>query len=126
MVKLKNKTERMNLRNKVIALSAGANAAMLTMVSTAFAENPFAQFGGAMGTMLGHLESTLKGLVVPIATVALIFCFIMMLVSQNQKKVESYRGWCITILICIVAIYAIPFLISVATTIGQSFAPTTP
>lgn len=72
-------------------------------------------------SILTELSAALKSIVVPVATVVLIFCFIMMMISQSQKKVEMYRTWCITIFICIVAIYAVPFIISLGTLIGSQF-----
>lgn len=74
-----------------------------------------------ISTILNDLSSALQSIVVPIATVALVFCFIMMMISQSQKKVETYRAWCITIFICIVAIFAVPFIINLAQSIGQTF-----
>ena len=79
---------------------------------------------GASGTItniLNELSAALKSIVVTVATVVLIFCFIMMMISQSQKKVEMYRTWCITIFICIVAIYAVPFIINLGTLIGSQF-----
>ena len=73
-------------------------------------------------TILTDLGTALKNIVTPIATVALIFCFIMMLLSQSQKKVETYRSWCITIFICIVAIWAVNPIIELAKTVGSAFA----
>ena len=107
---------------KIAAVSAGASALMLSVVP-AFADD-LGVWSGAATTITGiltSLEAALKTTVVPIAGVALLVCFIMMLISQNQKKVESYRSWMINIVIGIVAIYAIPFIIELAIIIGQTF-----
>lgn len=110
-----------SVRNKALGVTAGLNAMLLTAMMT------YAQYGvwnnatTTISNILTSLESALKSIVVPIAGCALIFCFIMMLVSQNQKKVETYRAWCVTIVICIVAIYAVPFIISLASNIGSQF-----
>ena len=109
-------------RTKIAAVSAGTGALMLSVVP-AFADD-LGVWQGATTTIKGiltSLEAALKTIVVPIAGVALIFCFIMMLISQSQKKVESYRSWVITIVVSIVAIYAIPFIIELATLIGKTF-----
>ena len=45
----------------------------------------------------------------------------MMLVSQNQKKVEAYRGWAITFFVCVVGIFAVDFGIKLAATVGKEF-----
>lgn len=104
---------------KGAAVATGIYAAGMTSV-LAYAGT----WDGASTTIsniLTELSTALKSIVVPIATVVLIFCFIMMMISQSQKKVETYRAWCITIFICIVAIYAVPFMITLAQTIGQQF-----
>lgn len=106
--------------SKIAGVATGVNAMWMSMVM-AMATNPWTSATTTLTNILSTLETALKSIVTPIAGVALIFCFIMMLVSQNQKKVESYRSWCITIVICIVAIYAVPFIINLATSIGQAF-----
>lgn len=116
-----NTLKKAGLRNKVAGAIAGLNAAWMMTVVAMADMGPWTAANGALTNILTQLEAALKSIVVPIAGVALIFCFIMMLVSQNQKKVESYRSWCITIVICIVAIYAVPFIIKIAQQVGQSF-----
>ena len=105
--------------HKGAAVATGAYAmAMTTVMAHA------GVWDGASSTIsniLTELSAALKSIVIPIATVALIFCFIMMMISQSQKKVETYRAWCITIFICIVAIFAVPFFIGLAQTIGEQF-----
>lgn len=119
MSTIKNKVS--NIRNKTLGVAAGLNAVMLTATMT------YAQYGvwsnatSVVGNILVSLEAALKSIVVPIAGVALIFCFVLMLVSQSQKKVEAYRSWVVTIVICIVAIFAVPFIIGLASNIGQQF-----
>lgn len=117
VVKTKN-----NVGMKLAAFSTAVGSMMFSIVP-AFAEN-LGVWQGAATTISGiltTLESALKSIVVPIAGVAFLFSLVMMLISQNQKKVESYRAWCITIFVCIVAIYAIPFIIKLAQTIGGTF-----
>ena len=114
----------LDVRNKVAGLMTGVNAALLSTMAMAYADEGYGVWNGVTNTLtnvLGTLESALKSIVVPIAGVALIFCFIMMMISQSQKKVESYRTWCVTIIICIVAIYAVPFIINLASSIGTQF-----
>lgn len=112
------------MKNKLKSLvSKGCAMAMVAAgsMTTALATNPWSSATSKISSLVGNLETALKSIVVPIAGCALVLCFIMMLVSQNQKKVEQYRTWVITIIICIVAIYAVPFIINLAQQIGQSF-----
>lgn len=115
------KSKVSSIRNKALGVAAGLNAVMLTATMAYANYGVWSNATNVVGNILVSLEAALKSIVVPIAGVALIFCFILMLVSQNQKKVESYRSWCVTILICIVAIFAVPFIIGLASNIGQQF-----
>ncbi len=109
-----------SMRNKVAGAIFGAQALVATAMMTFATTNPWGSAQEAVNGVFSSLESTLYAIVAPIAGCALIFCLIMMMVSQNQKKVETYRAWCITIVIAIVAIFAVPFIIKLATDIGNS------
>lgn len=112
-----------NARMKLAGLAAGATSLWQSAIlayATTTGDNPFAPAESKITSIFVSLRTTLTNVVGPIAGCALVFCFIMMLVSQNQKKVEAYRGWAITIFVCIVAIYAVDFIVSLATGIGQS------
>lgn len=120
-----NCAEPKNTETKCHILSAVigfASAAVLT-INTAFASgfgvwNNSAQI---IGNLLTTLEGALKSIVTPVATVCLLIAFLIMMFSRNQKHVEAAKTWAITIGICIIAIYAIPFIISLAQSIGNSF-----
>lgn len=109
------------IRNKAVGVMAGMNALILTTMMSYANHGVWSNVTSTMSNIFTTLESALKSIVVPIAGCALVFCFIMMLVSQSQKKVETYRAWVVTIFISIVAIYAVPFLINLASTIGSQF-----
>lgn len=112
----------LGIRNKLMRLSAMATVAMMNFVP-AYATGA-GVFDGATSqikNIVNQLITALKTVAVPIATAALLFCIIMMLISQNQKKVESYRSWAITIFIGIIAIFAVDFIISLAETVGSGF-----
>lgn len=122
MERLKVRNPDSNIKNKVMGAVAGMNAMLMTtMLAHATTENPWANVTTTIIAIFTTLEVALKSIVVPIAGCALVACFIMMLVSQNQKKVEAYRSWFITIVICIIAIYAVPFIIGLAQNIGEQF-----
>ncbi len=111
-------------RNRAVGLMAGLNTALTVGIVSALAAPDYGEWAGAVTTFTGlltTLEAALKAIVVPIATVALIACFILMMISQTQKKVDAYRTWCITIFSCIIAIYAVPFIIRLATSLGSQF-----
>lgn len=107
-------------RNKMAGVAAGAST-MLMGMATAYAANPFGNAETTTKNLFTNLQTALTNVVVPIAACALIFCLIMMLVSQNQKKVEAYRGWAITIFVCVVGIFAVDFVIKLAETVGKAF-----
>lgn len=107
--------------NRFMGAVAGMNAIVATAMMTYANYGVWNNATTVISNILGTLEGSLKSIVVPIAGCALVACFIMMLISQNQKKVEAYRGWCITIVICIIGIYAIPFITNLAKSIGQQF-----
>ena len=108
------------LRAKIGGVS-GAMGALAATASVALAANPFTNAETTIKTLFTNLQAALTNIVVPIAACAFIFCLIMMLVSQNQKKVETYRSWLITIFVCVIGIFAVSFVITLAQTIGNSF-----
>ena len=112
----------MNIRkNKLVGLVSGASTvAMMTMV-TAFAANPWAGATASITNVLNTLFTALQGIVGVVGMVVLIICGLLMMISKDQKKVDSARSWGTRAFICIVAIYAIPFIINLATQIGQTF-----
>lgn len=107
-------------RAKIAGVTAGASA-MLASVITAYADNPFAGAEETITNLFENLQGTLLKVVIPIAGCALAFCFIMSMVSTNQKNVEQYRAWLFRIFICVVGIFAVSFIVTLATGIGQSF-----
>lgn len=110
----------LGIRNKLMRLSAMATVAMMNF-TPAYATDVFAGATSQIKNIVEQLIGALKTVAVPIATAALLFCIIMMLISQNQKKVESYRSWAITIFIGIIAIFAVDFIIGLAETVGSGF-----
>lgn len=112
--------DRTGLRMKVAGIGTGLSALMGTTVM-ALASNPFTNAETTITNIFGYLQTALTNVVVPIGACALIFCLIMMLVSQNQKKVEAYRGWAFTIFFCIIGIFAVNFIIGLAKQIGMAF-----
>ena len=105
------------VRNMVAGASVGMSTVMVNML-TAHAANPWGNAETTLVNLFESLQTTLTNIVVPIAACAFIFCLIMMLVSSNQKKVEAYRSWAITIFVCVVGIFAVGFVINLAKSIG--------
>lgn len=106
--------------NKVAGVVTGTST-MLTGMVTSYATNPFAAAETTIKNIFTNLQSTLTNVVVPIAGSAFIFCLIMMLASQNQKKVETYRSWAIAIFVCVIGVFAADFVIKLAVAIGKAF-----
>ena len=123
MTQLTNRCSVMH--SKVAGMVTGAYAMMNTALMLAYAaeDNPFEPAQETITDIVEQLKDTLLAIVVPLATCAFVFCLIMMFVSQNQKKVEAYRSWAITIVICVVVIFAATFIFDQAELIGKSFNP---
>lgn len=121
MYRLTKQSKFQAARNKVAGIIAGASTILMGMTTAYAANNPFANAEATINNLFTNLQAALVNVVVPIAACALIFCLIMMLVSTNQKKVEAYRSWAITIFVCVVGIFAVNFVITLAETIGKSF-----
>lgn len=110
------------IRAKVAGACAGLSVAMHSAVlAYAASSDPFANATTVIEDIFGYLQTALTTVVVPIAACALVFCLIMMLVSQNQKKVEAYRGWAMTIFFCVIGIFAVNFIVGLAEQIGKAF-----
>lgn len=102
----------------------GAMSSIAASITMAFAAGGFGVWGNAAnitGNLFTTLNSALMSVVVPVAGVIFVICLIMMMVSKEQKKVDTYRTWAITVFVCLIAIFAIPFVINLAKSIGQSF-----
>ena len=118
------------VRNTVIAANALYISTVLSIVP-AFAGNVpsadgdtgvWANAASNIENMMVTLQNALLKIANPIAGVALVFCFIMTLVSQNQRTVENYKGWMKNIFVCLIGINAVGFLIKTFTALGQSFS----
>lgn len=107
---LMSRENRNTLWTKFIVFGVGA-AVMVNNTITAFATNPFANAQNAVRDLFVRLITTLTNVVVPIAGWALFFCLLMILFSTSRKKVETYREWAITFLLCIVGVFTINFVI---------------
>lgn len=116
-----SKENRNAMGAKLAVLGVGAGV-MVNNTVTALATNPFANAENTITDLFESLTTTLTNVAVPIAGCALVFCLLMMLFSTSQRKVETYRGWAITIFLCIVGIFAVNFVIDLAQDIGKSLA----
>lgn len=107
-----------NTRCKATSALTVAGVSAMTAVATmapALAQNNF--FGTLFGTLGGaanELFTGLQGIVTPIALAAAAYCIIMMVITKDQKKLESYKQWLISIVICTVLIYAFPAVLKLA------------
>lgn len=106
--------------NKIMGIATGAST-MLMGIVTAYASNPFGNAETGIGNLFTFLQATLVKVATPIAACAFVFCFIMTVVSQDQKQVEKYRSWATRIFVGVVGIFAVDFVIKLAETIGKSF-----
>lgn len=113
-------------RNVMIAANTLYIGTVLSIVP-AFAADEGGDLGVWSGAatsienMMKTLQNALLKIANPIAGAALVFCLIMTLVSQNQRTVETYKGWIKNIIVCLVAINAVGFIISIATNLGKQF-----
>jgi hypothetical protein len=46
----------------------------------------------------------------------------MMVVTKDQKKLESYKQWLFSIILCVVLIYAFPAIIKIAAEFGSTIS----
>lgn len=106
-------------RNKMAGVICGLSASTMMMVA-AHADDPWGGLFGTLQNVFTPLQSHLQAIAIPVALAMSLFCLVMMLTTQNQKKVETYRSWLITIIVCVVVIFAMPYIINVAKTIGES------
>lgn len=106
--------------NKMMGVAAGTSTVLMGM-ATAYASNPFGSAETSIKNLFDFLQSTLTNVATPIAGCALIFCFLMTVMSQDQKQVEKYRNWTSRVFLAMIGIFAVDFVIKLAETIGKSF-----
>jgi hypothetical protein len=99
-----------------------ATTAAATM-APALAETEY--FGSLFDKLTGASNSLfngLQGLIGPIGGAAAAYCLIMMVVTKDQKKLESYKQWLFSIILCVVLIYAFPAIIKIAAEFGSTIS----
>lgn len=115
-----NKTNRFT---KVAGISTAVSLVAMLNIAMIMAAPTYGVWTGVTTSVTGlvtTLQNALMSIVIPVAAVVLVICFIGMFVSQDPKKVQSFRSWAFRVFIGIVGIFGINFIITLAQSIGQS------
>lgn len=126
---LKNKENSFAFK-KIFGSAMGAVSTSVLTMQFAFADS--GKFGVWNNTtsIIGNLFQTLKdglfSIVGPVVGAVLIICLITMALSGNQRHVESARQWAFRAFICLILVYAIPFILGLGQQIGESFIAGSP
>lgn len=114
----KVKEGKMKATAALMASGLAATTAMVPAFATSGAifGNTFSALSGAFDEFYGGMLT----LVSPVATAAAAYCLIRMMLSKDQKKVDTYKQWLMMIVVCIVVMYALKGIFGVAETFGRN------
>lgn len=119
----KMKNARSKATSALTVAGVSATTAIATMAPALAEDNKY--FGNFFTKISGAADGLFDGIqsiVGPIGGAAAAYCLVMMVMTKDQKKLEGYKQWLISILICIVLIYAFPAVIKIAQGFGETIS----
>ena len=122
MNKITEKIKTAKARTVAALMVAGGTAA--SMVTPAFASST-GDLSGLFSTASGLTNDALAGmqsLLTPLALLAIVICGAGMIITKDQKKMETYKAWLIRIIIVTVIIFAAGPIISFAQKLGSNIS----
>jgi hypothetical protein len=117
MGKIFSRVKNAKIKATTALMVAGMTALSTMPVASA---NYFGNFFASINNAFNEVYAGFKTIAISVGLCAGGFALIMMLMSKDQKKMETYKAWLIAIVICVAVIFMLPAILGVALKFGNT------